>query len=64
MCLPPPFCCQTYFEFVIKAAVCACAVLPFVQKGNRAQSPCTGTVIVLLGCCDTEEVGGGLCVEH
>lgn len=55
-----PFCCQTSFEFVINAFVYA--VLAFVQKGNHAQSPCTETVIVLLGCCHTAEVGGGFCV--
>lgn len=39
-------------------------MLAFVQKGNHAQSACTETVIVLLGRCDTVEVGGGFCVEQ
>ena len=34
------------------------AELAFVQGGNHAQSPCTKTLIVLLGCCDTASGGG------
>lgn len=31
------------------------------RKGNHAQSPCAETLIVVLGRCDTAEVGGGYC---
>lgn len=56
--LPP----AVLFEFVINVFVCA--ALAFVQKGNNAQSQCTETLIVLLGRCDTAEVGGGFSTEQ
>lgn len=49
-------------EFVIDVFVCA--ALQYVQKGNNLQSSSTETLIVLLGCCNTAEVGGGFCIEQ
>lgn len=34
-----------------------------MQRGSCARSPCTETVIVLLGHCDRAEVGGGSAVK-
>lgn len=56
MSLPPLFPCQTSFHFVTDVFVYA--VLALVQKGKNAQSPCIDKVIILLGRCDTAEVGG------
>lgn len=56
MSAPALFCCQTPLDFVISVFVCA--LLAVVQKGNHAQSPCTQTVIVVLGYCNTVEAGG------
>lgn len=47
------------FEFIIKVFVYA-----RLARGNSAPSPCTDTVIVLSGHCNTAEVGGGFVVEQ
>lgn len=47
------------FEFIIKVFVYAGQV-----KGNSAHLPCTDTVIVSSGHCNTAEVGGGFCVKQ
>lgn len=57
-----PVAVRPLLEFVIDVFVCA--ALQYVQKGNNLQSRSTETLIVLLGCCNTAEVGGGFCIEQ